>query len=228
MPATSEHPAVAQFAAASVGRLHILTDFRFQQRYSHADLCEMAIRGGADVIQYRQKHGAVRHRLAEAHRVADVCRAHGVPLIINDSVEIALAVGAAGVHLGQGDFPVDEARLLLPPDSVIGATANTLRQAQAAWQAGATYVGYGPVYDTRSKDNPSTITGLAGVRAVSKAVPIPIIAIAGISAERVADVLHAGAHGVAVMTAVSTASDPVAATAALRAAIAIAVESKSL
>ncbi len=199
-----------------IGRLHVLTDFYFQQRYAHAELARLVIAGGADTVQFRQKFGGIRHKLHEARRTAAVCQEAGIPLIIDDHLDIALAVAADGVHLGQEDFPVDEARRILGPDRIIGATATTIEQAIAAWQAGADYIGFGPVFPTASKANPASVKGLEGLRAVCEAVPIPVIAIAGITVQRVRPVLEAGAYGIAVMTAITTAPDPRAATAQFR------------
>ncbi|MDA0875439.1 MAG: thiamine phosphate synthase [Bacteroidetes bacterium] len=202
-----------------VGRLHVLTDFTFQQRHSHAHLAELAIRGGADTIQFRQKEGAIRDILANAHAVATVCRAHGVPLLVDDRVDVALAVGADGVHLGQTDMPLADARRVLGPEAIIGITAPTPALARAAQAGGADYIGFGPVFATRSKANPLSVRGLEGVLEVSNEVGIPIIGIAGITATRAPDVIRAGAHGVAVMTAISCAADPEDAARQFRSAI---------
>ncbi len=203
-----------------LGRLHVLTDFVFQQRFSHAALAARAIAGGADTVQFRQKTGPVRARLYEAERTAAVCRDAGVPLLIDDDLALALAVGAAGVHLGQLDLPVAVARRVLGSDAVIGATVTNPAQAREAEAAGASYLGFGPVFPTRSKRNPVSVKGLGGLRAVCEAVSIPVVGIAGMTPERVPSVLDAGAHGVAVMTTVTTADDPKAASAAFRSAIA--------
>ncbi len=199
-----------------IGRLHVLTDFVFQQRLSHADLAARAAAGGADTVQFRQKTGPLRARLYEAHRTADACRAAGIPLLIDDLLDLALAVGAAGVHLGQLDLPVEVARRILGPDAVIGATVTDTTQALAAEAAGASYLGFGPVFPTRSKRNPASVKGLDGLADVCAAVSIPVIGIAGITPERVQSVVEAGAHGVAVMTAITTANDPAAAAATFR------------
>lgn len=206
-----------------IGRLHILTDFVFQQRLSHAALAKEAIAGGAETIQFRAKDGSTRDRYVEALRTADVCRGAGVPLLVDDWLDLALAVDASGVHLGQLDLPVEAARRVLGPDAVIGATATSVAQARTAEDAGASYLGFGPVFPTASKRNPASVKGLNGLAAVCAAVSIPVIAIAGITPERVRPVIEAGAHGVAVMTAVSTASDPRAAAAAFRDALEAAV-----
>lgn len=199
-----------------IGRLHVLTDFLFQQRLSHAALAERALAGGADTVQFRQKAGSLRAKLREAERVAAVCRAAGVPLLIDDHVELALALDAEGVHLGQEDLPVAVARRLLGPEALIGATVTDVAQAREAEAAGASYLGFGPVFATRSKRSPASVKGLEGLAAVCRAVALPVIAIAGITPARVRAVMEAGAHGVAVMTAISTADDPAAAAAAFR------------
>lgn len=191
-----------------IGRLHVITDFFFQQRWSHAELAEFAIRGGADTIQFRQKHGSERDWLSQADELAAVTRQSGTAFIINDGIAIALAVGASGVHLGQGDLPVRIARQLLGSRATIGATATTLSQAQRAERDGADYIGFGPVYPTRSKGNPASVKGLSGLKEVSAGVSIPVIAIGGIKPENVRSALQAGAHGVAIMTALSLSSDP--------------------
>ena len=205
--------------AARIGRLHVLTDFFFQQRFSHAELAELAIRGGADTIQFRDKSRWIRHKLHGARRTADVCRRAGVPCLVDDHLDLALVVGADGVHLGQEDLPVDAARSILGPDAVIGATVKTIDEARTAEALGADYLGFGPVYPTRSKANPAAVRGLWTLEQVCRAVTIPVIAIAGITERRIPEVLDAGAHGVAVLSAVSTAPDPEAATRALRDAI---------
>ncbi len=207
----------------SIGRLHVLTDYRFQQRLGHDAMARLAIEGGADTIQFRQKHGGIRHKLYSVQRTAEVCAEAGIPLIVDDHLDLMLAVGAAGVHLGQTDLPVGIARRILGANVVIGATANTTAQAMAAVEAGADYIGFGPVFPTASKANPASIRGLAGLEDVCQAVGIPVIAIAGITADRVGPVLEAGAYGVAVMRAITGARDPSAATHAFRQAIDAAV-----
>ncbi|MEM8558735.1 MAG: thiamine phosphate synthase [Bacteroidota bacterium] len=202
-----------------LGRLHVLTDFVFQQRFAHADLARLAIAGGADVIQFRQKDGTVRAKLHELRPVASACQDAGATLLVDDHLDLALAVGADGVHLGQTDLPLPDARRILGPDAVLGATATTLAQARQAEACGATYLGFGPVFSGRSKASPASTKGLRGLAAVCAAVSIPVVAIGGVTVGRVAEVLGAGAHGVAVMTAISTAADPEQATRAFRVAL---------
>jgi thiamine-phosphate pyrophosphorylase len=208
----------------SIGRLHIITDFYLQQQISHAELAIQAIEGGADVIQFRQKRGGIRNKLIAARKLKIVCEEAGVPLIINDHLNIAQALGA-GAHLGQDDFPLPEAREILGSEVVIGATATTAEQARQAYEDGADYIGFGPVFTTQSKFNRSSTKGVEGLAAACDAVPIPVIAIAGITSDRVQPALDAGAHGVAVLSAVATADSPKRATARIRAALDDAVPS---
>jgi len=208
----------------SIGRLHIITDFYLQQQISHAELAIQAIEGGADVIQFRQKRGGIRNKLIAARQLKIVCEEAGVPLIINDHLNIAQALGA-GAHLGQDDFPLPEAREILGSEVIIGATATTAEQARQAYEDGADYIGFGPVFTTQSKFNRSSTKGVEGLAAACDAVPIPVIAIAGITSDRVQPALDAGAHGVAVLSAVATADSPKRATARIRAALDDAVPS---
>jgi thiamine-phosphate pyrophosphorylase len=202
-----------------LGRLHVLTDYHLQQDRSHAALARLAIRGGADTIQFRQKHGGIQNKLVEARKVAEVCTDASTPLIVDDRIDIAQAVAADGVHLGQEDFPIDEARSVLGSDVLIGATATKPHQVEDAYERGADYIGFGPVFPTTSKRNPKSVKGPEGLAQACEAVPIPVIAIGGITHDRVRAALEAGAHGVAVLSAVATSTDPKQATARFRAAI---------
>jgi len=203
----------------SIGRLHVLTDYHLQQDFPHAELARRAIRGGADTIQFRQKHGGIQNKLVEAQKVAAVCTDASTPLIVDDRIDIAQAVDADGVHLGQKDFPVDAARSVLGPEMIIGATATKTHQVIDAYEMGADYIGFGPVFPTTSKRNPKSVKGPEGLADACEAVPIPVIAIGGITHDRVRAALEAGAHGVAVLSAVATTNDPEQATARFRASI---------
>jgi thiamine-phosphate pyrophosphorylase len=219
--ATVEMPGAPSRRAdpVAVGRLHVLTDFRFQQRLAPAALARLAIEGGADTIQFRQKEGSTRERWWNLKATYEACRGGGVPLIVDDDFGMALAVSAAGVHVGEHDLPVAAVRAAAPAGFLVGATAATLELALAAQRDGADYIGFGPVFATRSKGSPAPVRGLGALAEVCRALRIPVVAIAGITPARVSQVLDAGAHGVAVMTAVSTSADPRAATAELREAI---------
>ena len=206
-----------------LGRLHVLTDFHFQQRWTHAELAALAVRGGADVVQFRQKAGTTRDRLANLVPTVQACRQAGATCVVDDHLDLALAAGADGVHLGALDLPIGRARTIAyavrQPGMILGATATTPDDARRAEADGADYVGFGPVFATSSKASPASVKGLAGLERACRAVSIPVVAIAGVTPQRVAPCLDAGAWGVAVMTAVSTAQDPTAATAAFRRAI---------
>jgi thiamine-phosphate pyrophosphorylase len=215
-PPTNGEPTVP---APDIGRLHVLTDFHLQQERPHAELARLAIRGGADTVQFRQKHGGIQNVLIEARKVAQVCDDASIPLLVDDRIDVAQAIDAQGVHLGQEDFPVGAARSILGPDALIGATATKTEQVVEAYEQGADYIGFGPVFPTTSKRNPKSVKGPEGVRDASEAVPIPIIAIGGITHDRVRPTLEAGAHGVAVLSAICTANNPERATARFRAAI---------
>ena len=202
----------------TLGRLHVITDEVIQDRFDHLSLARLALDGGATVIQYREKRPlADRARLAVAESLARLCADRGATLIIDDRVDLAALVGA-GLHVGPNDIPVDRAsRLVSGP---IGATANRLDMAREPEVAEATYLGCGPVYGTSSKgDRPPPTLGLDGLRAICAAVSQPVIAIGGLTVERVPEVIEAGAYGVAVLGAIALADDPAAMSARFVAAI---------
>lgn len=174
-----------------------------------------AVDAGARLVQVRIKSGTDRERFAITWDLAEVARAAGAAVLVDDRVDFALAVGADGVHVGDDDLPVATARALLGPDAIIGATARTPEAGRKAVAAGATYLGVGPAYTTATKDGLPAPIGVEGVAAVAAAVDVPVIAIAGVTADRVPELLAAGAHGVAVVGAVFSAADPGAATAEL-------------
>ena len=196
-----------------IGRLHVVTDTALQRRHSHADLARRAARGGADTVQFRDKGASMRDRWAALEATAEALAGTATTLVVDDHADLALAAGA-GVHVGQTDLPVAVARRLLGADAVVGATATTATQAVQAEAAGASYVGFGPVFATTSKVNPDSVKGLAGLAEACAAVRIPVIAIGGLTLSRVAEALGAGAWGVAVLSAVVCADDVEAAAAA--------------
>lgn len=198
-----------------IGKLHVLTDTILQSRFSHPELAGLAIRGGADTIQYRQKSGSTREMIRIAAQMKQVCSDQGVPLIVNDRVDVAIAAKADGVHLGQDDFPIPLARELLGQEMIIGASASNMEEVEKCLLDGADYVGFGPVYPTTSKDDAGSVKGIAGLAQVTKAVSVPIIAIGGISLDHVSEVLQAGVHGIAVISSVCCQEDPEEATKAL-------------
>jgi thiamine-phosphate pyrophosphorylase len=202
-----------------IGRLIVITDTRIQSRFTHEELAELACAGGANVIQLRDKHLADDNFVRLAERVREICRAHGAQLIINDRVGVAKMVGADGVHVGRDDIPVQAARVVMGSLAVIGTSASNAAEAQQAHRAGADYVGVGHVFRTSSKQKSGPPIGLEILADASRNTSRPVIAIGGINVENAADALRAGAHGIAVISAVCAAKDPKAATARLRAII---------
>jgi len=202
-----------------IGRLHLLTDVVLQSRFSHEDLARLGIAGGADTIQLREKGGSTRRMIEVAKSMAVVCREAGVPLIVNDRIDVAMASDADGVHLGQSDFPIPLARRLLGKDKLIGGSAATLEEARVCLADGADYIGFGPVYVTGSKEDAGPVSGPAVLKQVVKTTPLAILAIGGITAENVREVMEAGAYGIAVISAVCCQIDPEGATRAIREAL---------
>lgn len=204
-------------ARRAIPRLHVLTDER------PADgvlvFTDTVLAAGAPGLQLRTKQRSDRDWLRLATAVAARCRAAGATCIVNDRADVAVAAGADGVHLGADDLPVAAARAVTGPDLLVGATARDAEQAAAAVADGADYLGVGPVFETATKAGLPDPMGPAGLAAVARAVGVPVIGIAGVTAARVPEVLAAGAHGVAVTGAVTRAEDPGAAVRALLAAI---------
>ena len=199
----------------NIGVLHVITDTTLQSRFTHAELAELAIQGGADTIQFREKQGTTRELVAIARAMQKVCKASKVPLIVNDRADIALAVGATGAHFGQDDMPVSIGRRILPTEAVIGASARTEEKILEAITAGADYIGFGPIYGTTSKPDAEMAKGLERLRRMCDIAACPVIAIGGIGVETAGDVIRAGAHGIAVISAVCAHPEPNAATQAL-------------
>ena len=199
----------------NTGILHVITDTTLQSRFMHAELAELAIEGGADTVQFRQKHGTTRELITTAESMQRVCAKHKVALIINDRADIALAVGATGVHFGQEDMPVSIGRQILSTETIIGASARTEEKILAAISEGADYIGFGPIYGTTSKADAEDPKGLERLRRMCELATCPVIAIGGITAQTAGDVIRAGAHGIAVISAVCAHPEPIAATQAL-------------
>lgn len=186
--------------------LYAVTDRAWTGRQTLLEQIEDALIGGVTMIQLREKGLAEPDFTAEAIQVRDLCRRYGVPLIINDSVNVALKSGADGVHVGIEDAPVAEIRKLAGPDFIIGATAKTVAQAAAAQAAGADYLGVGAVFPSPTKTNAIRITA-AQLRAICAAVSIPAAAIGGITFSNMPQLRGGGMAGFAVVSAVFAAAD---------------------
>jgi thiamine-phosphate pyrophosphorylase len=195
-----------------IGRLHVLTDTDLQNCFSHIELAELAIAGGADTIQFRQKTGETIQMIRIAEQIQALCKRAGVSFIINDRVDVAIASHADGVHLGQGDFPIPLARKLLGEGAIIGGSAGNAEEAQKCFLEGADYIGFGPVYSTSSKEDAGPASGLYLLRQVVEKIPLPIIAIGGINKDNTVLVRESGAYGIAVISAVCCEKNPEEAT----------------
>lgn len=198
-----------------LGRLHVLVDSE--------ELAAAALDGGAPTLQVRCTSGTDAERHAVAEAVVARCRDAGARCLVNDRADIAVAVRADGVHLGADDLPIPAARRVVGPAALVGGTARDPLTARRLVVQGASYLGVGPTYATTSKSGLPDPLGLDGVAAVVRAVDVPVVAIAGITAARVPDVLGTGAFAVAVIGAVARADDPRAATRSLWAAVSSAV-----
>ena len=180
---------------------------------------DAALEGGVTAVQLRAKRLGDRDAFALACRLRDLCRTHGALLVVNDRLDLALAADADGVHLGVADLPLAIARRIAGPGVVLGFSPETVEQAIAATAAGADYIGVGPVFVTHSKDDAAPPIGLAGVADFAVTVGVPTIGIGGITAETAADVVRAGAAGVAVIGAILRSNDPRAAARRLATAV---------
>ncbi|MGM9618917.1 MAG: thiamine phosphate synthase [Oscillospiraceae bacterium] len=177
---------------------------------------EAAIDGGAAIVQLREKHLSDEEFLREAERFVALCRRRGVLSIINDSVSIALKTGADGVHVGQGDLAAERARAILGPDKLIGVSAHNVEEALRAQAAGADYLGCGAAFVTGTKADARPI-GRDTLRAITRAVDIPVVAIGGITRENLPELRDCGLDGVAVVSALFAQPDVKAAAEELRA-----------
>ncbi len=191
-----------------IGELHVITDIACQTQFTHLQLAELAIKGGADTIQFRQKDGTTRELVVIAQQMQIICTQHKVPLIVNDRMDIALAVNAKGAHFGQDDMPIAIGRKILSPGNVIGASARTEDKILKAIAEGADYIGFGPIFQTSSKTDAEEPKGLERLNRISEVAKCPVIAIGGITLQTAASVIRAGAHGIAVISAVCATTDP--------------------
>ncbi|KAL2511866.1 Thiamine biosynthetic bifunctional enzyme TH1 [Abeliophyllum distichum] len=184
--------------------LYAVTDSRMNKKWGRSitDAVKAAVEGGATIVQLREKDADTRDFLEAAKTCLEICRQHGVPLLINDRVDIALACDADGVHVGQSDLPARVVRTLLGPDKIIGVSCKTREQAHVAWIEGADYIGCGGVYPTNTKENNLTV-GLDGLKNVCLASKLPVVAIGGIGISNVQPVMELGVpslKGVAVVS----------------------------
>jgi thiamine-phosphate pyrophosphorylase len=202
-------------------RLNAIVDPEHAGGRSLADLARQCVRGGATLVQLRDKVSATRSMVEEAQAIKQAIAPFGVPFVVNDRVDVAMAAGADGVHLGQDDMAVQDARRLLGSGAIIGLSIKSVAEAEAAPIELIDYVGSGGVYTTSSKQQKNPPIGPAGLARIiavlrRRAGDLPVCGIAGIDASNAAEVIAAGADGVAVISALSLVPDPAAAAHTLR------------
>ncbi|MEH3093133.1 thiamine phosphate synthase [Agrobacterium cavarae] len=205
-------------------RLNAIVDASLSDIAPLAELAALAAHNGATIIQYRDKTASTCQMIDQARTIVEALKGTGVPLVINDRVDVAMATGADGVHLGADDMDGDTARRLLGPDAIIGLTVKSMADARHVAQAPADYACIGGVFETTSKVNPDTPVGLAGLKQIrtylrNERPDLPVGAIAGITLERVPDVIAAGADGVALISALFCTDDIAATARAFRNAV---------
>jgi thiamine-phosphate diphosphorylase len=189
-------------------RLYVITDEQVGRGRSHLQIAEAAILGGADVLQLRDKESSGGRLFRVALQLRKLTREAKVPLIVNDRLDIALAVDADGVHLGQADLPASVARDIMGSGMILGVSAETVAEAVAAEKDGADYLGVGPVFDARgTKPDAGEPQGLELIANVRRHCRLPIVAIGGIDADNARKVLEAGADAAAVISAIAAADD---------------------
>ncbi|MGB5931814.1 MAG: thiamine phosphate synthase [Anaerolineae bacterium] len=196
--------------------LYVITDAKLSRGRSHLEVAQATIEGGASIIQFRDKQMSTRQLVETARKIKELTDEASIPLIINDRLDVALAVDADGVHVGQDDMPAALARQLIGPHKILGVSASTVEEALQAEREGADYVSASPVFTTPTKPDAPPPTGLEGLKAIVEAVNLPVIAIGGINEKNAAEVIEAGAQGIAVISAVISAPDIVAAARYLR------------
>jgi thiamine-phosphate pyrophosphorylase len=202
--------------------VYLVTDEGLSAGRSTVEIVEAAIRGGVDIVQLREKSANANERYELGRELRELTRDAGVPLIVNDRVDLTAALDADGVHLGDDDLPVSVAREQLGEAAIIGRSVSTPEAARRAEEAGADYLGVGAVFATDSKDDVSPeeqAIGLDRIRAVREATDLPFVGIGGVTPHNAADVVEAGADGVAVISAVTGADEPETATRALGKAV---------
>jgi len=200
----AECSALMQF---TLPKIYPITDKKLAQKTSHLSIVRELVRGGAQLIQVRDKSTPARELLLDLKRCAEFADSKNVTLIVNDRCDLVLSCDAAGVHLGQEDLPPDAARVLLGPNKIIGLSTHSLKQVHRSSVMPVQYIGFGPVYATPSKEDPSPVVGLDGLARACRASTKPVVAIGGISLDQVAEVLQAGAASVAVISALMTAAN---------------------
>ena len=195
--------------------LYFITDSTCVPEDRFLPVVEAACKGGATIMQLREKDRSTREYMELAKATHEITSQYGIPLIIDDRVDVALAVGAEGVHVGQSDMPVRDARRLLGSEKIIGATTKTVPQALEAYEQGADYLGCGAIYPTTTHVK-TVITPVETLKDVVKAVPIPVNAIGGLNKDNIFVLKDSGIAGICVVSAIMKSTDPETATKELK------------
>lgn len=195
--------------------LYAITDRHWLNGKTLYSQVELALKGGATMIQIREKDLDENAFLKEAEQIQSLCAKYCVPFIVNDNVELAVKIGADGVHVGQSDMAAKDVRALIGKDKILGVSAQTVEQALEAQKCGADYLGTGAVFPTGSKDD-AQVLGVQTLKEICSAVNIPVVAIGGISKDNILELKKSGIAGVSVISAIFAQSDIVAATAELK------------
>lgn len=203
-PPTSSAIAIA---LSRIRGLYGMVDLQPGEGHRAVPLASALLDGGARVLQLRMKRADAREILVACEALRPVCAGRAT-LIVNDRLDVALAAAADGVHLGQSDLPLAAARRLVPPGMLIGISTHDEAQALAAARGGADYIGFGPVFGTKTKEKPDPTTGVEALAAVCRAVRIPVVGIGSIAPDNVGEIVRAGAAAAAVISAVNHAPDP--------------------
>lgn len=191
--------------------LYLVTDRGLARGRSTLEIVQAAVNGGVTCVQLREKDCSTREFIEQALTIKHFLDTRQVPLIINDRLDVALAVAADGIHLGQTDMPLESARKIAGPSMLIGISAESVQDAVEAETGGADYLGVSPVYATPTKTDTAPPLGLEGLREIRQRVKIPLVAIGGLNSANAAEAIRNGADGIAVVSAVVAAADPCAA-----------------
>jgi thiamine-phosphate pyrophosphorylase len=188
--------------------LYLVTDRALCGHRTVVDVVLMALRGGAACIQLREKNASTRDFVEEAQRIKAVMAPYRATLIINDRIDVALAAGADGIHIGQRDMPYEMARRLMGPRAIIGLSVETWEDVEIARTLAVDYLGVSPIFETPTKTDTRGAWGLEGLARIRAATDCPLVAIGGLNAANAADVIRSGADSVAVVSAICGAPDP--------------------
>ena len=188
--------------------LYLVTDRDLSRGRPLIDVVGAAIQGGVTCVQLREKTCSTREFLTQAVSIKEFLKERGIPLIINDRIDIALVVQADGVHLGQSDMPLELAQRILPETMIVGISAESPEDAESAEKGGADYISVSPVFGTPTKTDTAPPLGIEGIREIRRRVKIPIVGIGGLNEINSADIIRAGADGIAVVSAIMAADNP--------------------